>query len=162
MKNLTTVSIGGVEYDCPELNLAGLEMAWPFIEESLFATNPVMGPVAGVSILLCLWMESENWDIMHPRWEEAREKMKITEESSYKFTFDSLALYLKRKLAAKEVNQLRTAINLILEDAEVVKKAGEDAPKAGEEAGAAPSTETVTTSSPSSSLLDAREVAGTA
>jgi len=162
MKNLTTVTIGGVEYDCPELNLAGLEMAWPFIEEAIFASNPVQGPVAGINILLCLWMESENWDINHPRWDDAREKMKITAESSYKFTFDSLALYLKRKVAAKEVNQLRAAIQLILEDAEVVAKVGEDAPKPGEEAGAAPLTETVTTSLPSSSPLAAREVAGTA
>ena len=161
MKNLTTVTIGGVEYDCPELNLAGLEMAWPFIEESLFAVNPVSGPVAGINILLCLWMESEGWDIMHPRWDDAREKMEIKKESSYKLTFDQLALYLKRKIKANEISQLRAAIQLILEDAEVVAKPGEE-PKSGEAAGAAPSTETVTTSLPNSSLPDVKEEAGTA
>lgn len=161
MKNLTTVTIGEVEYDCPELNLAGLEMAWPFIEESIFASNPVMGPVAGINILICLWMESESWDINHPRWDDAREKMKIKDDSSYKFTFDQLALYLKRKVKAKEVKQLREVIDLILIDAEVITKPGEDAPNSGKEAGAAPLTETVTTSLPNSSLQDVKEEAGT-
>lgn len=157
-KPLTTITLGSREYDCPSMNFAALEMAWPFIEEALFSPNPVQYPSAGISILVTLWMEAEEpFDIMHPQWEPVREKYKVDENSTYKHTFDSIVMYLKRSLQASQVMQLREAIQKILVDAEVVT---EKEPAPGEKLGAAPLTETSPKLSPTSSPQDAKEEAG--
>lgn len=160
MKTLTTVTLGDREYELPEMNFAALEMAWPFIEEALLSASPVTYPSAAVSILVCLWMEDEEgFDIMAPMWEPVREKHKVDADSTYRHQFDSMVMFFKRSVKAAQVPQLREAIDLLLKDAQIIQ---DKEPGSGEAQGAAPLTETSTTSSPSSLPQDAKEEAGTA
>lgn len=159
---VTTVTIGGIDFDCPEMNFAALEMSWPFIEEAIFAANPVAGPSAGISILVTTWMETEGFNIEDSKWDKIREIHKVDSTSTYRQIFDAMVLYLKRSLKAKEVNKLREAINLILIQAEVVKDPSAEEHSPGEAKGAAPLTETSMKSSPNSLQPVAKEAAGTA
>lgn len=157
---VTTVTLGTREYELPEMNFAALEMGWPFIEEALFSASPVQYPSAAVSILVTLWMEEEKgFDIMAPIWEPVREKYKVDADSTYKHQFDSMVMYLKRNIKAHQVPQLRAAIDKLLLSAGIVQEKGAES---GEAQGAAPSTETSTTSLPNSSQPVAKEEAGTA
>jgi hypothetical protein len=154
----TPIVIGGNTYDVPEPNFAALEMAWTYIEEAIFATNPVAGPTAGLAIFVCIFMEAEDWDVMQHQWEPMRKKFNVDDKSTYQQQFEALHLWFKRRCLAREINDIRTALNAIMEDAGIVAKPGELVPAPEE----TPSTETSTASLPSSSQPESKEEAGTA
>lgn len=145
---MAKVVIGGINYMIPELNFAGLERAWPFIEQATVVLHPMAGPAAGISIIAAGLMEADDFD---------KKRFGIGEEETLDEdeTFERVNRFLKKKLKATEIENVRICIEQITEEAGLEKaKEGElqgESPISEE----TPSTETAQTTSQNSSQPDA-------
>ena len=148
---MALVTIGGTEYEVPEMNFIALERAWPFVEESMMTLDPMKGPAAGICIIAAGLMYAENFD-------PTKFGIEANENLGEDQTFDRVVRFLKKKLKAKELEQVRVAVNKINEEAGLEAQEGE-APLAVEE-GQNLSEETAQTTSPSLSPQDAVEETG--
>jgi hypothetical protein len=152
---MAKVIIGTEEHYLPPFNFAALERAWPFIEQSMQAENVLVGIRAGLAIIASGLVERDDFNLEAFGIAEGKINMLLNREDEI---FEAVILYLKRKLLATEISQVRDAIQVILEEAGLVPKEGES-----EDQGTLNlSMGTSTQSSPSSLPLASREAAGTA
>lgn len=144
------VIIGGTEYEVPEFNFAALERAWPAIEESLTSFDPIKAPAAGIRIIAAGIIEAENFD-------PARFDIKPEEGLGEDQTYERVVRFLKKKLLARELEDVRKNVLRIQEEAGLEAPEGELMPPVG----VSPSPETVLPSSPNLSPQDTRQEVGT-
>ena len=150
---MAKVTIGGKEYEIPELNFDGLERAWPFVEEAMMTIDPMKGPAAGIRIVAAGLMEADNFN---PADFGIGEDESLGEDQ----TFERVTKFLKKKLKATEIENVRKAIDDICDEAGLERTpAGEVLAPVEEAASASP--ETAPTTSPSSLPQDAVEETGT-
>lgn len=154
---MARVTIGGTEYEVPEMNFIALERAWPFVEEAMMTTDPMKGVAAGICIIAAGLVEADYFDKTHFGIEE-------DELLGPDQTFDRVVIYLKKQLKAREIQAVRDAVDQINEEAGLEPAKGE-APGPGtdqEDQESPPSdlTETAPTMSQSSSPPGVREAAG--
>lgn len=149
---MAKVSIGGEDYIIPELNFAAVELAWPFIEEAMTTLDPMKGPSACIGVIAAGLLEAEDFD---------RSRFDIGEDEQLEpiEMVDRISKFLKKKLKAKEIGNVRRAVDQITEEAGLAPEEGEA--QAPEEETPLPSPETAAASSQSSLPLDAKEEAGT-
>lgn len=145
------VTIGGADYEVPEFNFAALERAWPAIEESLTSFDPIKAPAAGIRIIAAGIMEAENFD-------PSRFDIKPEENLGEDQTYERVVKFLKKKLLARELEDVRKNVLRIQEEAGLEEAKTGELPAPVE---VSPSTETAPPSSPSSSPLDMKEAVGT-
>lgn len=149
---MAKVTIGGIEYEVPEMNFAGLERAWPFVNEAMVSLDPMKGPAAGLCIIAAGLMEAEHFD-------RTKFGMTAVEMLGDDQVFDRLVIFLKKKVKAKEIASIRLAVDQINEEAGLEAVKGElFPPQADPEL--SHSTETAPTSSQSSSPPDIVEETG--
>lgn len=148
---MARVTIGGTEYEVPEMNFAALERAWPYVEESMMTLDPMKGPAAGICIVAAGLMYADHFD---PTKFDIKPDEMLGEDQ----TFDRIVRFLKRKLKAKEIEQVRAAVNKINEEAGLEPEEGEAPAALGE--GASPSTETAPSTPLNSSQQDVPEETG--
>lgn len=120
---MAKVTIGGTEYEVPEMNFAALERAWPYVDEAMMTLDAIKGPAAGLCIVAAGLMYADHFD-------PAQFGIRADEMLGEDQTFDRVVKFLKRKLKAKELEQVRVAINQITEEAGLEPLEGE-APPAG-------------------------------
>lgn len=155
---MAIVVIGGTDYEVPEMNFISLERAWPYVEAAMGANvieSPLTGPAAGIMVIAAGIMEADYFNKVDFGVGE-------NEPLGDSQLHDRVGLFLKRKLKAREMGQIKEALEVIL------KEAGLEFGEPGEPqanpatATASPSPETAADTSPSSSPQDARGEAGTA
>lgn len=149
---MARVTIGGTEYEVPEMNFAALEKAWPFVDESMITLDPIKGPAAGLCIIAAGLMYADHFD---PTQFDIKADEMLGEDQ----TFDRVVKFLKRKLKAKELEQVRIAINKINEEAGLEPIEGEAQPSPGT-LEASLSEETAPPTQPSSSQPGVAEETG--
>ena len=59
---MAKVTVGGTQYEVPELNFIALERSWPFIEEAMTALDPMKGVSAALHIIAAGLVEADNFD----------------------------------------------------------------------------------------------------
>lgn len=152
---MAKAKIGGVDYEVPELNFIALEKAWPFIERAIITQDAMEGTSAGISIITAGLIEAEGFD---------KTRFDITEEEKLTWddTFDRVSTFLKRKLKASEIEQVRLCVEQITEEAGLREESSGEAQAPARAEEETPSTETALDTSQSSLPLDAKEAAGTA
>jgi hypothetical protein len=149
---MAKVTIGGTEYEVPEMNFAALERAWPFVNEAMVSLDPMKGPAAGLCIIAAGLMEADHFD-------RTKFGMTAVEMLGDDQVFDRLVLFLKKKVKAKEIASIRAAVDQINEEAGLEAVKGElFPPQADPELN--PSLETAPTSSQSLSPQDTVEETG--
>lgn len=150
---MARATIGGIEYDIPEMNFVALERAWPHIEVAMVDPHPMRGPSAAIHIIASGLIEADNFKPENFGIEPATLDPYL--EASDQIC-DRVAAYLKKKLKATEIGGLKATVDKMTEEAGLVPAEGED------QKGATPSMETSDRSSLNSLPLDAKEEAGTA
>src|SRR4051812_21042465 len=149
---MAKVTIGGTEYEVPEMNFAALERAWPFVNEAMVSLDPMKGPAAGLCIIAAGLMEADHFD-------RTKFGMTAVEMLGDDQIFDRLVLFLKKNVKAKEIASIRAAVDQINEEAGLEAVKGElFPPQADSELNH--SQETAPTSSQSLSPLDTVEETG--
>jgi len=148
---MATISLGGEDYNIPELNFMALERAWPFVEIAMVTSgaDPMEGPNAALRIIAAGIMEDENFQ---------PDRYKVTAgpdepEKRYDQVFD----FFRKKLKAREMQKLQGCIDLILVEAGLT---GDVEEEVGNVQMPSPSTETVVDTSQSSLPQDAKAEAG--
>lgn len=156
---MAKVTIGGTEYEVPELNFVALERAWPFIEQAMTELDPMKGVSAALHIIAAGMVEADNFDqATYGIKPEDISPTKDREEQIFELT----AKFLKRKTKATEISGIRAAILEISKEAGLEPEEGEGVLAGVEEVAPNLSPETSIPTSPSSSQPDAKEAAGTA
>jgi hypothetical protein len=151
---MAIVIIGGTQYEIPELNFVALERAWPAVELAMAVQDPMQAVGAALDIIAASLMEQEFY---------TDEKFGVDPSKFEEFLdMDSqrhkaVTRFLKRKLKATEIENVRVGLWAIIEEAGLAPQAGEA--KASEE-NPNPSTETSSPSSPNSSQPDAKAEVG--
>src|SRR4051812_33097068 len=97
---MAIVTVGGTEYEVPEMNFSALERAWPFVEQAMIAQDPMKGVAAGISIIAAGLLEAEHFD--KTKFGIGPDEM-LGEEQ----TFDRIVYFLKKKIKAKEIDGIR-------------------------------------------------------
>jgi len=149
----TSIQIGKINHDLPEMNFAAIERAWPYVEIATTILDPIQGVAAGLRIIAATIMESEDFD-------PTKYGMSADESLTQDEIFEAVTYRLKKDLKGNQVDQVRQAILAMLKDADLIQDADSGEELAGQEA-ANLSQETAPATSPSSSQLDAREAVGT-
>lgn len=153
---MAIVTVGGAEYEVPELNFAALERAWPFVEEAMTSVDPMKGVKAGICIIAAGLIEAPHFD--KTKFHIGAEEM-LGEDQ----TFDRVVLFLKKHIKAKEIEGVRKSVDQINREAGLEPEEGEARPPLavpGMDQEQSPSTETAPTSSPSSSQPEPVEATG--
>jgi hypothetical protein len=149
---MARVTIGGTEYEVPEMNFAALERAWPFVEESMITMDPMKSVKAGICIVAAGLLEADHFKKTDFGIEED-ENLGETQ------TFDRMVLFFKKKLKATEISGVRAAVDQINKEAGLDADEGEALPVPQASPGN-PSEEIAPSSQQSSSLPDMKEAAG--
>ena len=151
---MAIVTVGGAEYEVPEMNFAALERAWPFVEEAMLAQDPMKGVSAGISIIAAGLLEAPHFD--KTKFNIAENEM-LGEDQ----TFERIVIFLKKKILAKEIEGIRKSVDQINQEAGLEPISGEAlAPGPAGEEQSNVSQETAQTSPPSSSPPDTAEETG--
>lgn len=150
---MAIVTVGGTEYEVPELNFAALERAWPFVEQAMLAQDPMKGVAAGISIIAAGLLEADHFD--KTKFGIAEDEM-LGEEQ----TFDRIVYFLKKKIKAKEIDGIRKSVDQINVEAGLEPVPGEALPPLADRVAQNLSAETAPTSSLSSSPPDMKEEVG--
>ncbi len=145
---MAKVTIGGHDYEVPELNFVALERAWPFIEKAMLTQGVMEGPSAGISVIAAGLIEADNFK---------PQDFDLGPELGEEQTFEGVVKFLKRKLKATEIINVKVCLEEICKEAGLEAKEGEAPLPPGEN----PSTETLTASSQSLLPPDAKLEAGT-
>lgn len=156
---MAKVTVGGTEYEVPELNFIALERSWPFIEEAMTALDPMKGVSAALHIIAAGLVEADNFDPATYNIKPEDISATLDRETQ---VFELVAKFLKRKTKATEIDGVRKAIVEITKEAGLEPEEGEGDTAEAEEAAPNLSPETSTHTLPSSSQPGAREEAGTA
>lgn len=138
------VTIGGQEYEIPELNFLALERAWPFIDRSMSSLDPILAVSAGISVIAAGIMEA-------PYFKPEDFGVKEGEQLGDEQIFERVSKFLKKKLMAKEIENVRLTVVEISKEAGLEAEEGELLPP-GTEDPVSPSTETAQSLLSSSSL----------
>jgi hypothetical protein len=149
---MAKVTVGGTEYEVPEMNFAALERAWPFVEQAMLAQDPMKGVAAGICIIAAGLVEADHFD-------KTQFGIGAEEALGDEQTFDRVVYFLKRKIKAKEIEGIRKSVDQINQEAGLEPVSGEDSPPTADQT-QNHSTETAPTSSQSLSPQDTREEAG--
>ncbi len=155
---MARVTIGGAEYDVPELNFVALERAWPYALEAMTALDPMKAVSAGLRIVAAGIMESENFEMSAFEIDASKLDHKLDIATQ---VFDLLVARFKKQLKASEIGDVQLAVMEINREAGLVAPEGEAGLLTMEQM-LSLSTEIAQPSSPSSSPQDAKEEAGTA
>lgn len=156
---MATVTIGGTDYEVPELNFIALERAWPFIELAMTEPDPMKGVSAALHIIAAGLVEADNFKPSD--YGIKGEDLSSTRDREDQI-FELTAKFLKRKTKASEIEGVRRAIGDITKEAGLEPEEGEGELAEGvKEEAPNLSPETSTHTLPSSSPLGAREEAGT-
>lgn len=117
---MAKITIGGQEHVVPELNFMALERAWPFVEEAMAysGVDPMKGPLAALRIIAAGIMEDENF-------QPQRYSITATPDNPDEVHTQVVA-YLRKKLKAKEIVNLKDCIDTILQEAGLGGEPGED------------------------------------
>lgn len=154
---MATVTIGGTEYEVPEMNFLAIERAWPFVVDATNSLDPIGGAGAAISVIAAGLMESDGFNPADFNISDVSMDSEIHRKLSY---------YLKKQLRASELVNIKDAMLTILREAGLEVTEGEAkaaSTAAPETAAESPSLspETALSTSSSSSQPDAREEAGT-
>jgi hypothetical protein len=149
---MAKVTVGGKEYEVPEMNFLALERCWPHIEEAMTTLDPIKGPAAGIRIIAAGLIEADHFK---PTDFGIGENETLGEDQ----TFERVTHFLKKKLKANEIEAVRAALDEITKEAGLEEAEAGEAPQTPQQE-ASPSVETAPTTSPSSSPPDAKEGAG--
>lgn len=118
---MAIVTVGGTEYEVPEMNFAALERAWPFVEEAMMTQDPMKGVAAGIKIVAAGLLESDHFD---------KTKFGILEDEMLgeDQTFERIVYFLKKKIKAKEIEGIRKSVDQINVEAGLEPVPGEALP----------------------------------
>jgi len=153
---MAKVTIGGTEYEVPELNFVALERAWPYTQQAQLSRDPMEAVNAGIHIIASGIVEGDNFDmaVFNINPEDLAPTIDREEQ-----IFHGVVYFLRKKLKATEIGPAQLAIFEILREAGLEAEPGELLEMTEEEKTLM---ETSTPSSQSSSPQDAKEEAGTA
>jgi hypothetical protein len=118
---MAKVTIGGTEYEVPEMNFAALERAWPFVNEAMVSLDPMKGPAAGLCIIAAGLMEADHFD-------RTKFGMTAVEMLGEEQIFDRVVYFLKKKIKAKEIDGIRKSVDQINLEAGLEPAPGEALP----------------------------------
>lgn len=153
---MAKVIIGDDIYDIPELNFIAVERAWPLMVEAMEEQDPMKAVGAAIGAIAAGIMESPGFD--PERYGATSDVISPTEDRDDQIHVIVVA-YLKKRLKATQIGQVRLGLNAIVGEAGLMAEKGElVAPGEGT---VSPSPETAPPSSPSSSPQDAKGGAGT-
>jgi hypothetical protein len=108
---MAQITIGGTSYEVTELSFEALERCWKWVDEALLTLDPMKAPAAGLRIIASGIMDSENFKPVD---------FGITEENlGDTEIFERVTTFLKKKLKAREIEQIRVAVIQITEEAGV-------------------------------------------
>lgn len=150
---MAIVTVGGTEYEVPEMNFAALERAWPFVTEAMIAEDPLKGVSAGICIIAAGLLEADHFD-------QTKFGMDADEMLGDDQRFDRVVRFLKRKIKAKEIDGIRKSVDQINQEAGLEPATGEPLPPLAGQTFQSLSTETAQSSSPSLSPPDTVEEIG--
>ena len=155
---MAKVTIGGVEYHCPEMNFLAVEVAWPHVARTMITQDPIQAVGAGVHVVAACLQEQEEFDPKQFGFND--EQIENLPKMSRQDINDLVAHFLKKKMKAGEIPNIRGAVEQIIEEAGLLPDQGEGE-KSESEDPTSPGTETAPSSSVISSPPESREVAGT-
>jgi hypothetical protein len=107
---MAKITIGGTLYTVPELNFIALERAWPYVEQAMATLDPMQGPSAGLGVIAAGLVEADDF-------ERTRYGIGDDERLNDEETFERVLLFLKKKLKATEIVNIKTCLEEILEEA---------------------------------------------
>jgi hypothetical protein len=150
---MAIVTVGGTEYEVPEMNFAALERAWPFVEEAMMTQDPMKGVAAGINIIAAGLLEAEHFD--KTKFDIAEDEMLGQDQ-----TFERIVYFLKKKIKAREIEGIRKSVDQINVEAGLEPAPGEALPPLADLVKQNLSEETAQILSPSSSPPDTAEETG--
>lgn len=169
---MATLTLGGIDHVLPEMNFLALERAWPYVDLAMSTMDPIAGTNAAFGVIAACIMEAEGFDGSRwgiemtiteelPEWEGGGEdtRKRTTWPKDLNKVHAELTNVLRRKLKAREIGTVKLVMFEILKDAGIDFESVATGEVPGAEA--SPSQETAPDTSPSSSLPDVREEAGT-
>lgn len=154
---MAQIKIGGVEYHIPEMNFLSIERAWPFVVQATNSLDPMQGVGAALAVIASGLMEAEEFNPVDFGAEGLLKDREIHNAVTY---------FLKKNLLGTEIGLVRATMLEVLKEAGLEVTEGEATAVLAAAQGmlqeeATPSPETVLDTSPSSSLPDVKEEAGT-
>ena len=154
---MANVTIGGTEYEVPEMNFLAIERAWPFVVEATNQNDPIAGAGAAISVIAAGLMEADHFKPSDFGIGDGDKDSDVHRKLSY---------YLKKQLKASELVNIKDAMLTILREAglEVTEgeaKAASTAAPATDQETPSLSPETAPDTSSSLSQPDAKGGAGT-
>ena len=154
---MATITIGGTNYEVPEMNFLAIERAWPFVLEATTELDPIAGAGAAISVIAAGIMEA---DYFKPS------DFNIGDDVPDKEVHQKLSYYLKKQLKATELVNVKDTMLEVLKEAGLEVTEGEAiaaSTAAPETAAGSPSLSPETAPDTSSSSLpqDAKGEAGT-
>lgn len=125
---MAKVTIGGTEYNIPEMSFSAVELAWPFIERATETIHPVHGTKAAIGVIAAGLLECEEFNprlygidpLLHlPSGEKDEDgnPILIDHPKEQLVLHDELMTYLLRNLKAKETGNIKLCLFEILEEA---------------------------------------------
>lgn len=153
---MANITIGGNEYDIPEMNFLAVELAWPHVLEATNVLDPVRGTSAALAVIAAAIQQADYFDPANFNIEVKGDR-EIHQAFSY---------YLKKQLKATEIGRVKETMFEILKEAGLEVTEGEAvaalmAALGPETEDQNPSPETAPDTSSSSSPPDAKGEAGT-
>lgn len=122
---MAKITIGGDDYQVPELNFAALERSWPFVESAMVisSNDPMASPRAALCIIAAGIMEDENF-------QPQRYKITANPDDPDKI-HEQIVNFLSKRMKAREMVNLKGCVDQILLEAgltEAEPPSGEEGP----------------------------------
>ena len=150
---MAQITIGGTEYQLPEMNFLAIERAWPYVVEATEALDPMKGVSCALSVFASLMMEADDFDKI---------KFNVAEDVLTDYGIhQAVTRFLKKNLKGTEMGIVKDTMFQILKEGGLEITEGEMMQSLADQlAGVTPSPETAPPTLPSSLPQDAKEEVG--
>lgn len=113
---MATLTVGGKEYNVPEMNFLAVERAWPHVVEATAAFDPMKGSAAAIAVIAAAMFEGENFN---------REEWGIDADVPNDLAYQNLITIIKRRMKATEISSAKDTMLKILEEGGLQVSEGE-------------------------------------
>lgn len=152
---MAQITVGGVEYQLPEMNFLAIERAWPFVVEATEALDPMKGISSALAVFAAALMEADDFD---------KATYNVPEDVVTDFGIhNGVTRFLKKKLKGTEMPIVKDTMFQILKEGGLEITEGEMMQSLVDQVTEpeSPSLETAPDTSLSSLPQDAKEETGT-
>ena len=126
----TKITIGATQYQVDEMSFSALERAWPHIEYATTASDPITSVSAAIHVIAAALLESEGLNLQ--AFEIEVDTTSATAAARDDLYFYRMVDFLKKKLKASQIEQVREGLVLILREAGLEEKTEDEDKDAGE------------------------------